>query len=114
MSNNPSQLETEFQEELLDAYAEANTKYRYNPTGFIQMVNEHGGVDTARILLGTGSAVQTGLVELWKCQRLDLSVEAKVLIPKYARLFTSGLKDTARSRLSDHGFDVDAWLSTLQ
>ena len=103
-------MEIEFQQELIDAYTEAKTKYRYNPTRFIQMVNEHGGVDTARRLLDTGSAVQTGLVELWKCNRLDLSVEAKVLIPKYAPLFSTVIKDAARRRLRDHEFDVDAWL----
>jgi len=108
-----SRIEAEFQEELLNAYSEAKNKYKYNPTRFIQMVSEHGGVETARRLRGTGSAVQTGLDELWKCKRLDLSVEAKALIPKYGQLFSSALKDTARRRLVDRAFDVDTWLEGM-
>jgi hypothetical protein len=112
---NTSRIDGEFQEELLNAYTEAKTKYKYNATRFIQMVSEHGGVETARRLLDTGSAaIQTGLYELWKCQRLDLSVEAKVLIPRYAQLFSSALKDTARRRLVDREFDVDTWLKGLE
>jgi hypothetical protein len=105
---NTSQIENEFQEELLDAYAEAKTKY--NSTRFIRMVYEHSGVETARRLLGTGSdAVLSGLHKHYLSQRLDLSVEAKVLMPRYARLFSSALKGTARRRLVDRDFDVDKW-----
>jgi hypothetical protein len=112
---NTALIEVEFQEELLNAYIEAKNKYKYNATRFIQMVSEHGGVETARRLLGTGpDAIQTGLYELWKCHRLDLSVEAKVLIPKYAHLFSSALKDTARRRLVDREFDVDKWLEGIE
>jgi hypothetical protein len=110
MPSKMERLTAEFQEELLNAYIEAKTKYHYNATRFFQMLEEHGGVETARRLLATGTVAQTGLTELWNCQRLDLSVEAKVLIPKYALLFDEQLKDIARRRLIGHQFDVDAWL----
>jgi hypothetical protein len=110
MPTKTERLTAEFEEELLNAYVEAKTKYHYNATRFFQMLEEYGGVETARRLLATGTITQTGLMELWKCQRLDLSVEAKVLIPKYAPLFGEKLKDIARGRLIGHQFDVDVWL----
>jgi hypothetical protein len=86
MPTSAERLAIEFQEELLDAHREAKIKCRYNATRFFQMLEEHGGVETARRLLATGTIAQTGLTELWKCQRLDLSVEAKVLYAEVRRL----------------------------
>jgi len=92
-------LEIEFEEELRDAYHEAKTKCGYNAMRFVRMLAQHGGVETARRLLDTGSKAQTGLTTLWQCQRTDLSVEAKVLIPKYKALFSETLRRAAQKRL---------------
>jgi hypothetical protein len=110
-----SKLTNEFELELWAAYREAKLKYRFNATRFVQMMTEDGGVGTANRLLATGPvAVQTGLAELWQCGRLDLSVEAKVLIPKYRSLFPASLREIARRRLQDHEFDLKNWLSKGQ
>jgi hypothetical protein len=106
-------LANEFQQELLDTYTEAKIKCRYNASRFFQMLEEHGGVETARRLLSEGSVMQTGLAELWKCGRLDISVEAKVLIPKYQPLFSAALRDNAKRRLQEYRFDIEAWFKQV-
>jgi hypothetical protein len=95
----PAKLAAEFEEEMYSTYREAKRVCKYNATRFLQMLGECGGVETARRLLATGSAMQTGLEELWLCNRLDLSVEAKVLLPKYQHLFSHELRRTAAERL---------------
>src|SRR5467141_1563523 len=107
MVSDLNRLAESFRQELLDAYVEAKTKYHYNATRFFRMLEEYGGVETARRLLGTTSTTQTGLTEMWKCGRLDLTVEAKVLIPRYKLLFTAELRNVARNRLLQLNFHVD-------
>jgi hypothetical protein len=72
---------------MLDTYELLKRKYRYNASYFLQMVLEHGGVETARRLLRKDD-VSGGFTTLWELKRLDLSVEAYVLRPEYAPLFT--------------------------
>jgi hypothetical protein len=81
----------------------------YNPTRFIQMVGDVGGVEAARRLLG-GPAASDGFTTLWEHRRLELSVEAVVLLPWYRDLFTEEELSTASERLVEHGFDVDRYL----
>jgi hypothetical protein len=107
-------LANQFHEELLETYVEAKSRCKYNATRFLQMLEEHGGVETARRLLSAGSAMQTGLAELWKCGRLDISVEAKVLLPKYEPLFSAELRENASHRLQQYEFDIDSWLKRIQ
>ncbi len=78
-------------------------KLNYNATRFNQMLEEHGGVETARRLINSDSPSQ-GFGVLWEHGRLDLSVEAIAVLPDYADLFTAEELATARRRLSDHGF----------
>lgn len=77
---------------------ELRTKHHYNPTYFLQMVHEHGGVEAVRRLLKTPN-YQDGLTSLWEIGRLDMSCEAAALNPKYASLFTETEKREARKRL---------------
>jgi hypothetical protein len=60
-------LEAEFTQ-ALEGTIEAAKKRNYIPTYFIQMLKEHGGVETAKPLLAK-SEPQSGLFELW---RMDL------------------------------------------
>ena len=77
---------------------ELRTKHGYNPTYFLQMVHEHGGVGAVRRLLQTPN-YQDGLTSLWEINRLDMSCEATALDPKYASLFTEAEKREAKKRL---------------
>lgn len=84
----------------------------YNPTRFRQMVADHGGVGASQHLLH-GPDASDGFTTLWEANRLDLSVEAHVLLPRFAHLFTERERRTARFRLAEHGMDVDAFLHRI-
>ena len=100
-----------FTAECWDTSARLKKDIHYNATRFNQMLEEHGGVETARRLINAADPSQ-GFVVLWENQRLELSVEALVLLPWYASLFTSDELKTARRRLLDHRFDVEKYLTT--
>lgn len=91
-------LEKQFHQDMLDGSVELKKKHHYNPTYFLQMVAEFGGVEAVRRLLKTPN-YQDGLTTLWEIDRLDMSCEAAVLNPKYATLFTEAEKREARKRL---------------
>jgi hypothetical protein len=84
---------------MLDGYQEL-AQLNYRATYFRQMVQEHGGVEAARRLLRQDN-VAAGLTTLWEMGRLDLSVEAFVLRPEYAELFTEAERASARQRLAE-------------
>ena len=96
-------LESYFQRDMVKIYIEAK-KLGYNPTRFLQMIDEYGGLGTAKKLLSTEEFVQDGVVILWKLSRLDLSVEALVLNNKYSELFTEHEKEIAGKRLKRLGY----------
>jgi len=85
----------------------------YNPTRFIQMVAEFGGVGAAHALL-SGPASSDGFTQLWEMGRLDMSVEANVLLPWFEELFATEELANARRKLEAHGFDVEAFLSNAR
>lgn len=96
-------LENKFHQAMLGIYEQANDACEYNPTRFLQMVQEHGGIETARRLLAKDE-VQSGLTTLWECHRLDLSMEALVIQPRFRSLFTELEIATARERLEAFGY----------
>ena len=77
----------------------------YRAKQFLEMVTLHGGVGAAQALL-RGRDASDGFTRLWEENKLEWSVEASVLRSKYASLFTDAELDTARRRLTEHGFDV--------
>lgn len=90
---------------MVAIYDEAKRSLSYNATRFIQMVSEHGGVAAARQLL-RATNVSDGFTVLWEKGRLDLSVEAHVLLPEFESLFTEDERVIARSRLREYGWDA--------
>ena len=100
------ELERRFDGAMLDIYLRAKSDARYNATRFLQMLNEHRGLETARILLHA-KTVSEGYTALWERKRLDLTVEALVLAPEYASLFTDDERKIARRRLEDYGHSVE-------
>jgi hypothetical protein len=99
-------LGKQFHQALVDAYQAAKKEAKYNATRFFQMLSEHGGLDTARILLHA-PGVSEGYTKLFEKQRLDLRVEYIVLQPQWRDLFTSEELDIARRRLKAYGLEVD-------
>ena len=97
-----SDIEQRFHQAMLRIYCECET-FGYRPTRFLRMVNERGGLKTARRLLHADH-LSDGFARLWEEQRLDLSVEAVVLREPWRRLFTEVELAIASRRLEDMGY----------
>jgi hypothetical protein len=59
-------------------------------------------LDTAHLLLAKDPT--DGFTNLWERKRLDLSVEALVLKPKFVPLFDEVERENARKRLAEYGY----------
>ncbi|MBO6094026.1 MAG: hypothetical protein J6P40_10495 [Oscillospiraceae bacterium] len=75
----------------------------YNASRFLQMIGEMGGLAAAKQLISKAGGTE-GFATLWEHHRLDLSVEAHVLKPEYASLFTNAEKAMCRERLEQFGY----------
>src|SRR6266704_1076691 len=98
MSKTPSDLETRFDDAMMNVYRRALSECNYNATRFLQMLYYHRGLETARILIHA-SDVSDGYVALWERHRLDLTVEAVVLDETWHPLFSDQDREIARKRL---------------
>ena len=96
-------LETVFHDDMLRLYRRAKAECGYNATRFLQLVNELGGVRAAKTLLKK-DGLSYGLTELWERRRLDISLEAAVLDPRWASLFSTAELAVARERLRELGY----------
>ena len=112
MTSDSDRLDVVFTQLMLAGLQRLNREIGYRPTRFRRMVADHGGVEAVRRLL-IGRETSEGFATLWAAQRLDLSVEAHVLLPRFESLFTDSERSEARRRLVAHEFDVDAWLAGL-
>ena len=97
-------LEMRFHQAMIDIYQRAKDECGYNATRFLSMLSARGGLAAARTLLAT-SAPSSGFTTLWEHGRLDLTVEAHILKPEFAALFTQDEKELARSRLEEYGYE---------
>jgi hypothetical protein len=95
-------LEHRFDLAMMSIYHRARNEARYTATRFLQMLHEHRGLETARILLHS-SAVSEGYTALWERGRLDLTVESLILQPEWKNLFTDEEREIAKQRLQDYG-----------
>ncbi len=100
-----SDLTTEFHRAMIHIHQEAK-EFDYHATRFRMMLEEHGGVETARRLLNAVDA-QVGLTRLWEHDRLDLAVEYHVLQPRFRDLFDESIRAAAARRLEDFHHVVD-------
>lgn len=88
---------------MVSIYERARSEAGYTPSYFLGMLAELGALGTARKLLHA-PAVSDGFANLWERGRLDLTVEALVVRPEYAHLFTGEELDRARGRLEQFGY----------
>lgn len=98
-----SNLEKQFERELLDIYRTAKRECGYNAVRFLQLVSAKGGLAAAKQLINKPGGTD-GFTTLWEHHRLDLSVEAHVLKPEYAELFTEEERALCRDRLKEFGY----------
>lgn len=96
-----STLAARFQQAMLTSYREAQ-KVGYSPTRFVELINEHGGFKTAQFILAQNNPTERqGFKILADKGRLDLTVEAQVLRPEFASLFSEEERAKARARLAE-------------
>lgn len=95
-------LESEFHVLMRSIYDRAKAECNYPATRFLKMLGDHGGVETAHILLRAPN-VSDGFVELYLKKRLDLTVEAQILAnEKFWPLFSERELDTARRWITEY------------
>lgn len=99
-------LEPAFHEEMAGIYEMAKVECHYNATRFLQLVNERGGLHTAKILLHSGG-FSDELTRLWQEGRLDISMEALVLKHPWRSMFTAEEIAVADTRLRELGYAVE-------
>lgn len=87
----------DFEQKMRDSIAAARRDLNWSPSGWQQLIRVYGGIGAAKRLLA--QPISPGLTRLFMAERLDLSVEALVVRPRYAELFTDGEIATARRRL---------------
>jgi hypothetical protein len=97
-------LNKEFTAAMVDIYRRVLKETGYRPTYFLQMVVETSGHEAAMHLIHAGQP-SDGYTELYSRKRLDLTVEALVLQPKWKPLFTDDDRAKARKRLQDYHFE---------
>lgn len=95
--------ERAFHRAMVGIYQTAKRELGYNAGRFLQMLSSQGGVATAKQLLWADTP-SDGFTTLWDHGRLDLTVEAHVLRPEHAELFTDEDRDKARDRLERYGW----------
>src|SRR4029077_4847804 len=94
-----AEVRAAFERAMRDVYVRAKKEANYAASYFLTMLSDYGGLGTARRLLAS-SEVASGFTALYERGRLDLTVEALVLKPDFARLFTDEEVETARQRLA--------------
>ena len=93
-------LEDDFHEAMLNIYKLALKECNYRAKAFLGMVVEMGGLAAAKKLLASDE-MQSGLYELFKCGRLDLTMETLALQTKYRGLFTTEELAEAQRRIEE-------------
>lgn len=99
-----NELEKRFDAAMMDVYRRAKAEVGYIATRYFQMLSEHRGIETARILLRANGESE-GFTALWERGRLDLSVEALIYDhSEYHSLFTPEEREMARKRLQKYRY----------
>jgi hypothetical protein len=98
-----SKLELRFDQSMVEIYRTSKRELGYNATRFLQLIVDQGGLAAARQLLWSDKP-SDGFTTLWQHHRLDLSVEALVLLKEFAPLFSDDDRAQARLRLESYGW----------
>lgn len=99
----------QFTKYLLRLVERSKKEAGYNPKTFTQMLSESGGYRTTLTLLNPElRRPSEGFTRLFEKNRLDLSLEAACLEPKWADYFEEQYLEEARRRLTEAGYDFGA------
>lgn len=92
-------VERRFDLAMENIYRLAKEEAKYTPHIYLQMLHEHGGLQTAKILINKPKE-SDGYTQLFLAGRLDLTVEAMVFDnPEWHELFTAEELDKVSTRL---------------
>jgi hypothetical protein len=105
IAGDPVDVLRAFNRAMQDVYVKAKQEAGYTATYYLEMLHQHGGLETAHRLLAS-SSISDGFTALWERKRLDLTVENVVLQPRFRSLFTEEELDTARQRLQAYGYEA--------
>ncbi len=93
-----------FEIQMSNIYRRAYHEANYKATRFLQMLEHHGGFETARLLIYSPT-VSDGYTALWERGRLDLTVEAQIHDnPDYHPLFTDEELKIVHERLIEYKY----------
>jgi alanine-glyoxylate transaminase / (R)-3-amino-2-methylpropionate-pyruvate transaminase len=98
-----SDLERRFHDAMLQAHRQAKEDADYQSPRLNEMLNNLGGMETARRVLSAPD-VSESFSKLWEKGRLDLTIEAVVLRPEWQELFDDELKKIAHDRLAEYHY----------
>ena len=100
------QLESRFNKAMWNIYRKAYSEADYKASRFLQMLENHGGLETAKILIHSPT-VSEGYTALWERGRLDLTVEALIHDnPEWHSMFTKDELEIISKRLSDYKYNL--------
>ncbi|MBW1998582.1 MAG: hypothetical protein JRJ29_11530 [Deltaproteobacteria bacterium] len=100
-------IKVQFHRMMMVIYERTKSECNYNATRFLEMVNRYGGLEAAKALLHSPGS-QEGLIALWHCGRLDISMEATILKSPWNNLFTEEELEIAKKRLHELGYNSQA------
>jgi hypothetical protein len=103
-------LESELRDAMMEQFRRCKKEIHYNPTLVLHYMSEHGATETARWLVNLPHDT-SGLTKLWMEGRLNLSVEALVVQPPFAPLFSIEDRRTAYATLAKLQFQFPAGIS---
>jgi hypothetical protein len=97
-------LSKQFDVAMFDIYQRAKSEAGYNAIIFLGMLNDRGGLSTAKCLINS-SKKSDGYTNLYERGRLDLTVEAMVVEnTKWHALFAVEEVEKARARLRKYDY----------
>lgn len=99
-----TKLEKDFDAAMRNIYRRAKSEVNYTASLFLNMLSEHGGVETARRLIHR-STPSDGYTALWERKRLDLTVEAVICDnARWHSLFSQETLNIAKNRLEEYEY----------
>ena len=97
-------LKRRFDLAMLEIYRRAKLEANYNATYFLRMLEDHGGVLTAKKLINLPT-VSEGYTALYMLGRLDLTMEAMIFDnPEWQELFTDKELEIVRQHLIEYRY----------
>lgn len=99
-------VEAGFEKEMYRIYRDAYAKCKYNAHISFNMLEDHGGLVTAKRLLSQ-HGLQHGFEQLCLCGCPNITMESLILRDPWRHLFTDKEKEVAIARLKTFGYEFD-------